>query len=86
VAEVMADFIGRWTGDRVVVIGDYSEEGDIPNFDLSTLADFTDISGQARSFIYEVYGISFTMEAYGWKRHYPEREQVLVNGKLMGIV
>ena len=82
----MADFIGRWVGDRVVVIGDYSEQGDIPNFDMSALADFTDISGQARSFIYEVYGIRFTYEDYGWKRHYPERPQVLVNGKLHDVV
>jgi len=69
-----------------VVIGDYSEQGDIPNFDLSTLKDFKDISGQARAFIYEVYGIRFTMEAYGWKRNYPEREQVLVNGQLRAVV
>lgn len=85
-AEVMADFIGRWVGDRVVVIGDYAEQGDIPNFDLATLDKFIDISGQARSFIYEVYGIRFTFEDYGWSRHYPEREQVLVNGKLHDVV
>ena len=85
-AEVMANFIGRWVGDRVVVIGDYSEQGDIPDFDMSTLADFTDISGQARSFIFEVYGITFTNEDYGWRRHYPERPQIMVNGKLHDIV
>jgi hypothetical protein len=71
-AEVMAEFIGRWVGDRVVVIGDYAEQGDIPNFDMSTLSDFTDIAGQARAFIYEVYGIRFTMTDYGWQRIYPE--------------
>jgi hypothetical protein len=87
-AEVMKDFIGRWVGDKVVVIGDYSEQGDIPDFDFSTskYEDFTDLSGQARSFIYEVYGIRFTFEDYGWVRHYPERPQVLVNGRLMDIV
>lgn len=71
-AEVMKEFIGRWVGDRVVVIGDYAEQGDIPNFDMSTLSDFTDIAGQARAFIYEVYGIRFTMTDYGWQRIYPE--------------
>ena len=71
-ATVNADFIGRWVGDRVVVVGDYSEQGDIPNFDMSTLADFTDISDKARDFIFEVYAISFTHEEYGWYRHYPE--------------
>ncbi len=84
VAEVMEDFIGRWAGDRVVVIGDYAD------FDLATLKDFTDISGQARSFIYEVYGIRFTNDefgiSYGWHRHYPERPQVLVNGRLVDKV
>lgn len=72
VAEVMKEFIGRWVGDRVVVVGDYAEQGDIPNFDMSTLSDFTDISGQARAFIYEVYGIRFTTTDYGWQRIYPE--------------
>lgn len=86
VADVMKDFIGRWTGDRVVVVGDYSEQGDIPNYDMSQLNDCKDISGQARAFIYEVYGITFTNEEYGWRRHYPEREQVLVNGRLTDIV
>lgn len=66
------NFIGRWVGDRCVVIGDYAEQGDIPNFDMSTLSDFTDIAGQARAFIYEVYGIRFTMTDYGWQRIYPE--------------
>jgi hypothetical protein len=72
-AEVMKDFIGRWVGDRVVVVGDYSEEGDIPNYDMSQLReDFTEIDGMARAFIYEVYGIRFTMTDYGWQRIYPE--------------
>jgi hypothetical protein len=72
-AEVMKDFIGRWVGDRVVVVGDYSEEGDIPNYDMSQLKeDFTEIDGMARAFIYEVYGIRFTMTDYGWQRIYPE--------------
>ena len=73
VAEVMKDFIGRWVGDRVVVVGDYSEQGDIPNYDMSQLKDFTDIDGMARAFIYEVYGISFHTTDYGWDRVYPDR-------------
>ena len=72
-AEVMKDFIGRWVGDRVVVVGDYSEQGDIPNYDMSQLKDFKDIDGMARSFIYEVYGISFYTTDYGWDRVYPDR-------------
>lgn len=71
-AEVMKDFIGRWVGDRVVVVGDYAEQGDIPNYDMSQLKDFKEIDGMARAFIYEVYGIRFTMTDYGWQRIYPE--------------
>jgi hypothetical protein len=71
-AEVMKDFIGRWAGDRVVVVGDYSEQGDIPNYDMSQLKDFKDIDGMARSFIYEVYGIGFYSTDYGWTRKYPD--------------
>lgn len=73
-ADINADFIGRWVGDRVVVIGDYAEQGDIPNFDMGEITrDFTDISGKARLFILEVYGIEFTMTDYGWDRVYPDR-------------
>jgi len=41
--------IGRWAGDRVVVVGDYSEDGDLPSYpnfgslyDDDTLVDITD--------------------------------------------
>lgn len=86
VAEVMRDFIGRWAGDRVVVIGDYAEQSDLPDLDFATLADFTNISGKARAFILEVYNITFTLDDYGWVRHYPEREQVKVNGRFYDVV
>ena len=72
VAEVMKDFIGRWAGDRCVVIGDYAEPSDLPDVDFSTLKDFTDISGEARAFIFEVYGIHFRTVDYGLERVYPE--------------
>lgn len=73
VAEVNADFIGRWVGDRVVVVGDYSEDGDIPNFDLATLRNCEDISHLARLFITEVYGITFEVGEYGIVyRQYPD--------------
>ena len=41
--------IGRWVGDRVVVLGDYVEDGDIPDSDIkweeveSTFLDITDL-------------------------------------------
>jgi hypothetical protein len=73
-AEVMGDFIGRWAGDRVVVIGDYSEQSDLPDVDFSTLADYKSIANDARAFIFEVYGIHFRMTDYGWDRVYPDRD------------
>lgn len=60
------DFIGRWVGDRCVVIGDYAEDGDIPNFDMATLADFTDISDVARRGIESIYDIRFSDSEYGF--------------------
>ncbi len=73
-AEVMGDFIGRWAGDRVVVIGDYSEQSDLPDVNFSTLADYKSIANDARAFIFEVYGIHFRMTDYGWDRVYPDRD------------
>jgi len=33
------DFTGRWVGDRVVVVGDYTEDGDIPGEPLCRGSD-----------------------------------------------
>jgi hypothetical protein len=75
-AEVMKEFIGRWAGDRVVVIGDYAEQSDLPDLDFATLADFHSIAGMARAFIFEVYGITFISDEYGWVRRYPDPDNV----------
>ena len=83
VAEVMKDFIGRWTGDRVVVIGDYSEQGDIPNFDLSTLDKFVEISGQARAFIYEASGPMQRRCSIGLRRHARLLAKTLANAAVI---
>jgi len=33
------DYIGRWAGDRIVVLGDYSKNGDVHGVDTSGLWD-----------------------------------------------
>lgn len=74
-AEENADFIGRWVGDRVVVVGDYAEEGDIPNCNLQEmkLHNFRSIAPLACAFITEVYGIVFSETEYGnFYRIYPD--------------
>jgi len=88
-AEENSSFIGRWVGDRVVVVGDYAEEGDIPNCNLQEekLHNFHSIAPLACAFITEVYGIAFSETEYGnFYRVYPERPQIMVDGKLHDIV
>ncbi len=36
------DVVGRWAGDRIAVIGDYAEDGDIPRFPKKRLARLYD--------------------------------------------
>ena len=48
--------LGRWAGDRIVMVGDYSESADFPGcpVDFGALydsADYTDISALARDFL-----------------------------------
>ena len=60
------NFIGRWVGDRCVVIGDYAEQGDIPGFDMSTLDSFTSISDVVREGIEAIYAIKIEEGEYGF--------------------
>lgn len=60
------NFIGRWVGDRCVVIGDYAEDNDIPNFDMNELGTFTNISDVAREGIKAIYDIEIKDGEYGF--------------------
>lgn len=69
------DISGRWAGDRCVVLGDYTEDADIPGYigagDLynQTIENphgmWRDISEQVADALGEVFG--FRMEGEGWK-------------------
>ena len=52
----MHPFLGRWAGDRIVMVGDYSESGDLRacGVDFGTLYEaegYTDISAQAKEML-----------------------------------
>jgi hypothetical protein len=36
-SEVAKRTIGRWAGDRIALVGDYAEEGDLPGLDTSKI-------------------------------------------------
>jgi len=44
--------IGSWAGDRLLVQGDYAEEGDPAFLTDSEREEFTNISGQVRTMLY----------------------------------
>jgi hypothetical protein len=67
--EVAKRTIGRWAGDRIAVVGDYSEDADLPSFEGfgslygdETLVDVTD--DVARVIEHECRG---TFVGDGWK-------------------
>jgi hypothetical protein len=77
ICEEPINFLGRWVGDRVVVVGDYAEQGDIPNYNLQEekLHNFRSISDVARTFSTAVWGIEFELGQYGmFIRKYPAND------------
>jgi hypothetical protein len=69
------DISGRWSGDRCVVLGDYTEEGDIRDYDgaellwstIDTADEWTDISWMVARDLGELFGFSIDSESSGWK-------------------
>lgn len=64
------EWVGRWVGDRVVVVGDYTEPDDIPGYpDAKTLGGggsvFADVSALAASWIEQEYEGQF--KGGGWR-------------------
>ena len=63
---------GRWAGDRCVVLGDYTEDADLPNipnagnlFSDTETNGWTDISEQVAADLGSIFG--FRMEGSGWQ-------------------
>lgn len=70
--ESFADLSGRWVGDRVAIVGDYTEDGDIPNYEnAATLyedsEDWTDISDGVALALGKVFGFEIDTEESGWR-------------------
>lgn len=70
------DISARWAGDRCVVLGDYTDDSDIPNYvgagsiwsqiDENAHDEWRDISDEVAQELGSVFG--FRMEGDGWKR------------------
>jgi len=68
---------GRWVGDRIVVVGDYTEDKDIPNYPSASkiygqLDDenlWTEITGEVREAFKKIFAIDYSLGNYGfWDR------------------
>jgi hypothetical protein len=58
--ELFPNLSGRWVGDRVIVLGDYTEDGDLPNYpNASKLYDesenWEDISNEVAEALKKVF-------------------------------
>jgi hypothetical protein len=73
--ESFADLSGRWVGDRVVILGDYTQDEDIPNYknasklysEIETSEDWTDISDSVAVALGQVFGFEIDTEENGWR-------------------
>lgn len=71
--EVASAMIGRWAGDRIAIIGDYAERGDLPDeFEAETIydrcgdgGDYVDISDWVARVLEHELHIQFVGD--GWK-------------------
>jgi hypothetical protein len=70
--EIFPALSGRWVGDRVVVLGDYTEDRDMkqyPNFGqlYHQSEDWTDISDEVAQALGKVFGFEIDLEQTGWR-------------------
>lgn len=75
----LTEVSGRWAGDRVVVVGDYTQENAVPGYegDTSKLyeAEFSDISDKVREAFSQIFEIAYeeeTMFPGSFSRKMPE--------------
>jgi hypothetical protein len=73
------DISGRWCGDRVLIVGDYTGADAVPGFtgadaiyQLSTTPQYKDITGEVRDAFSKIFEIAYVQENIGshtfWKR------------------
>lgn len=67
----MTEMSGRWVGDRVLIVGDYTKPNAIPGYEnsetLYALArdKFTDITPQMRDAFEQIFNLVFTTNTIG---------------------
>jgi hypothetical protein len=84
--------VGRWHGDRIALVGDYAEQGDLPNrFNAHQIYDdcrdaqdgepskWKDISELAASFL--IHEFHITLEGTGWRKRKVEGRETQVTMK-----
>ena len=70
--ESFPELSGRWVGDRVVVLGDYTDDSDLntyPNFGqvYNQSEDWTDISDEVAQALGKVFGFEIDLQQTGWR-------------------
>lgn len=83
-----SDISGRWAGDRVMIVGDYTEDEDLPAEFLGSQLygtahdSYLDITDKVRLAFTKIYGIEWESEehSYGtsWSRKTKEQQAVAV--------
>lgn len=63
---------GRWVGDRVVIVGDYTEDKDIPNYPNASKLyqeseDWKDISDAVAVALGKVFSFEINLAESGWR-------------------
>lgn len=79
-----SEISGRWAGDRVMVVGDYTEDEDLPAHfmagQLYHLADstYTEIGAEVREAFTTIYGIEWEIEEIGPYTYYNRKAPEVV--------
>lgn len=73
--EEIKGITGRWVGDRVVVVGDYTEDSDIPDSPIPAgklyrSPELEDISSEVATAIGTIFG--YTYDGEGWRERTPD--------------
>jgi hypothetical protein len=70
--ENFPELSGRWAGDRVIVLGDYTEDEDLPGYQNASKLyheseDWKDISDAVAIALGKVFGFEIDTEETGWR-------------------
>jgi hypothetical protein len=70
--ESFPELSGRWVGDRVVVLGDYTEDEGIPNYQNAAKlyqdsAEYKDISDNVALALGKIFGFEIDTAESGWR-------------------